>query len=130
VTRILLDKVTLNCFLEQKFPILDMDNASQSYLVGSVRFFFPKSSAFVELLLARLEDSDAAIGTLEAVLFSSALLEEESDVVDDEDDDDEVVLFSSALLEEEEVLFSSALFISSIVCSKFLLKELNTPSLF
>ena len=140
VTQVLLVKVTLNCFLEQKFPIWEMGNANQSYLVESVWFFFPKSLAFVELLLARLEDSDAAMGTFEFVLLSSALLEEESD--EDEDDDEEEVLFSSALLEEEsdeddgdeeeeeEVLFSPALFISSIVCSKFLLKELNTPSLF
>ena len=98
-----------------------------------VSLFFSKSSDVVELLLMRLEDSEAAIGTLEAVLFSSALLEESVE----EEGEVEVVLFSSALLEEsgeeegevEVVLFSSALFISSTVCSKFLLKELNTPSL-
>jgi hypothetical protein len=104
------------------------------YLMKPVSLFFSKSSVVVKLLLMRLEDSKAAIGTLEAVLFSSALLEESVE----EEGEVEVVLFSSALLEEsveeegevEVVLFSSALFISSTVCSKFLLKELNTPSLF
>jgi hypothetical protein len=99
-----------------------------------VSLFFSKSPDVVELLLMRLEESKAAIGTFEVVLFSSALLEESVE----EEEEVEVVLFSSALLEEsveeeeevEVVLFSSALFISSTVCSKFLLKELNTPSLF
>ncbi|MDF0680606.1 MAG: hypothetical protein P0116_06540 [Candidatus Nitrosocosmicus sp.] len=49
------------------------------------------------MLLAELEDSDAAIGTLEEVLFSSALLEEESMMMMMK----RLVLFSSALLEEE-----------------------------